>query len=110
MGSITEPTLAVVAQGAKRTALNGRTFAYSAGQFVITSIELPVVGHITEASAREPFLAFVHIAEPGNVAGIGFAVGYESPSQFSREYRRMFGVPPSRDALALREAAVLRST
>ena len=49
------------------------------------------------------------IAEPGDVAGAGFAVGYDSPSQFSREYRRMFGVPPSRDALALREAAVLPS-
>jgi transcriptional regulator GlxA family with amidase domain len=47
------------------------------------------------------------IAEPGNVAGIGFSVGYESPSQFSREYRRMFGAPPSRDALALREKAAL---
>jgi transcriptional regulator GlxA family with amidase domain len=47
------------------------------------------------------------IAEPGNVAGIGFAVGYDSPSQFSREYRRMFGAPPSRDALALRERAAL---
>jgi transcriptional regulator GlxA family with amidase domain len=43
------------------------------------------------------------IAEPGNVASIGFAVGYDSPSQFSREYRRMFGAPPSRDAFALRE-------
>jgi transcriptional regulator GlxA family with amidase domain len=49
------------------------------------------------------------IAEPGDVAGAGFAVGYDSPSQFSREYRRMFGVPPSRDALALRDAAVLPS-
>jgi AraC-like DNA-binding protein len=26
-----------------------------------------------------------------------FQVGYESPSQFSREYRRMFGAPPRRD-------------
>jgi AraC-like DNA-binding protein len=26
-----------------------------------------------------------------------FRVGYESPSQFSREYRRLFGAPPSRD-------------
>jgi AraC-like DNA-binding protein len=34
-------------------------------------------------------------------------VGYDSPSQFSREYRRMFGAPPSRDALALRERAAL---
>jgi AraC-like DNA-binding protein len=49
------------------------------------------------------------LAEPGDVSGAGYAVGYDSPSQFSREYRRMFGVPPSRDALALREAAVLPS-
>jgi transcriptional regulator GlxA family with amidase domain len=47
------------------------------------------------------------IADPGNAASIGFAVGYDSPSQFSREYRRMFGAPPSRDALALRERAAL---
>jgi acyl-CoA synthetase (AMP-forming)/AMP-acid ligase II len=31
------------------------------------------------------------------------------PSQFSREYRRMLGVPPSRDARALRDAAVVPS-
>jgi AraC-like DNA-binding protein len=30
-------------------------------------------------------------------------VGYESPSQFSREYRRMFGAPPQRDVAQLRE-------
>ena len=49
------------------------------------------------------------LAEPGDVTGVGFAVGYDSPSQFSREYRRMFGVPPSRDARALRDAAVVPS-
>jgi AraC-like DNA-binding protein len=49
------------------------------------------------------------LTEPGDVAGAGFAVGYDSPSQFSREYRRMFGVPPSHDALTLRDAAVLPS-
>jgi transcriptional regulator GlxA family with amidase domain len=45
------------------------------------------------------------LAEPGDVAGVGFAVGYDSPSEFSREYRSMFGVPPSRDASALDRAA-----
>lgn len=30
-------------------------------------------------------------------------VGYESPSQFSREYRRLFGAPPVRDVARLRE-------
>lgn len=41
-------------------------------------------------------------AHPNDVAGIGFRVGYESASQFSREYRRQFGAPPSRDAVLLR--------
>lgn len=34
-----------------------------------------------------------------------FRVGYESPSQFSREYRRLFGTPPRRDVAALKVAA-----
>jgi AraC-like DNA-binding protein len=261
LGEVAEPALAVITQGAKETALNGRTFTYGAGQFVVVSVELPVICHIAQATADEPFLAFVlelrpekiaallletapaaattrsgtvdsapagiavsdassalldaigrlltlldtprdalalaagvereilwrlltgpqgatvrqigladsqltHLArairwirdhydqmlrveelaalatmstssfhrhfrtvtsmtpiqfqkqirlheararllaDPGDVTGVGFAVGYDSPSQFSREYRRMFGVPPSRDALALRAAAL----
>ena len=47
------------------------------------------------------------LAGPGDVTGAGFAVGSDSPLQFSREYRRMFGAPPSRDALAPRKAAAL---
>ncbi|MER8552404.1 AraC family transcriptional regulator [Mesorhizobium sp. M1217] len=41
------------------------------------------------------------IAQPGNVARVAFAVGYESASQFSREYARQFGSPPARDAARL---------
>lgn len=35
--------------------------------------------------------------EPHDAASVAFSVGYESPSQFSREYARMFGMPPRRD-------------
>jgi AraC-like DNA-binding protein len=34
-------------------------------------------------------------------------VGYESPSQFSREYRRLFGLPPFKDITALRKLSAL---
>jgi AraC-like DNA-binding protein len=34
----------------------------------------------------------------------GYEVGYESISQFSREYSRFFGQPPIRDIKALRES------
>jgi AraC-like DNA-binding protein len=247
LGDVVRPTLGVIAQGVKETALNGRPFTYGPGQFLVVSVDLPVVGHITRASADEPFLAavlelrperiaallletapatapghtpmgiavsdaspalldavgrllalldtpddaaalaagverevlwrlvtgpqgatvrqigladsrlahlaraihWIHghydqtlrveelatmatmsvssfhrhfravtsmtpvqfqkqlrlheartrlLAESGDIAGVGFAVGYDSPSQFSREYRRMFGVPPSRAA------------
>lgn len=38
------------------------------------------------------------IAGGGNATSIAFGVGYESATQFSREYARFFGLPPSRDA------------
>jgi AraC-like DNA-binding protein len=40
---------------------------------------------------------------PGNVTGVSTRVGYESPSQFTREYRRAFGTAPSQDVARLRE-------
>lgn len=40
-------------------------------------------------------------AQPADVAGVGYRVGYDSPSQFSREYRRQFGAPPGQDAARL---------
>ena len=33
---------------------------------------------------------------------VSFDVGYESASQFSREYRRLYGQPPARDAARAR--------
>ncbi|GAB2965049.1 AraC family transcriptional regulator [Amycolatopsis acidiphila] len=42
------------------------------------------------------------VARPGGVAGVGHLVGYDSPTQFSREYRRLFGAPPGQDAARLR--------
>ena len=43
------------------------------------------------------------LAERMDAANAAFQVGYESPSQFSREYNRMFGAPPLRDISKLRQ-------
>jgi AraC-like DNA-binding protein len=45
------------------------------------------------------------VANAGDVAGVGHLVGYDSPTQFSREYRRLFGAPPGQDAARLRARA-----
>jgi transcriptional regulator GlxA family with amidase domain len=49
------------------------------------------------------------LANAGDVAAVGYAVGYDSPSQFSREYRRQFGAPPGRDAAQLLETSLRAS-
>lgn len=256
LGTVTEPMLALVAQGAKRTALGDRIFDYHAGQYLVVTVDLPLTSQITRATPAEPFLAFglplqpaliaqlladagpaprphdgpglassdaddnlldavvrllrlldaprdipvlapavrreIHwrllngpqaalvrqigladsqlalvaraigwiktrydqviriddlaghvgmsvsslnrhfravttmsplqyqkqlrlqkariqlIAAPHNIAEIGYAVGYDSPSQFSREYRRMFGAPPGQDAARLQTAATIQ--
>jgi AraC-like DNA-binding protein len=41
-----------------------------------------------------------------DAASAAFEVGYESPTQFNREYNRFFGQPPMRDIRALRSSGV----
>jgi AraC-like DNA-binding protein len=41
------------------------------------------------------------------IPSAAFEVGYESASQFNREYSRFFGMPPMRDVRALRENRVV---
>ncbi|WP_028401170.1 AraC family transcriptional regulator [Ectobacillus panaciterrae] len=43
------------------------------------------------------------LSESTDAADVAFRVGYESPTQFSREYSRMFGFPPREDIKRLRE-------
>jgi AraC-like DNA-binding protein len=45
------------------------------------------------------------LAESQDATTAAFQVGYESPSQFSREYGRLFGAPPLRDITNLRQMA-----
>jgi AraC-like DNA-binding protein len=55
--------------------------------------------HLRLQEARRLMLAGGHDA-----GGASYAVGYESPSQFSREYARLFGAPPAKDVARLRAA------
>jgi AraC-like DNA-binding protein len=42
------------------------------------------------------------LAEGMDASAASYHVGYESPSQFSRDYRRLFGAPPRREVQDLR--------
>ena len=45
------------------------------------------------------------MSEGASAGGAAYAVGYESVSQFTREYGRMFGLPPVKDTAAVRSWA-----
>jgi AraC-like DNA-binding protein len=45
------------------------------------------------------------LTEQCDAASAAHRVGYESPSQFSREYSRFYGAPPLRDVAQIRELA-----
>jgi AraC-like DNA-binding protein len=49
------------------------------------------------------------LAEKQDATTAAFQVGYESPSQFSREYGRLFGAPPLRDITSLRRIAAVET-
>jgi len=52
-----EPSVTVIAQGRKRVDLGRNTFIYDASRFLLTSVDLPVVSRVIEASEAVPCLA-----------------------------------------------------
>jgi len=51
-----EPSLCLVAQGAKRVLLGKEAYVYDADHYLITSLDVPVIAEITEASKEKPYL------------------------------------------------------
>ena len=51
--------LGVVAQGHKQVLLRGEVIDYGPGQSMLTTIDLPVISHVTRATVHEPFLGLM---------------------------------------------------
>jgi len=65
-----EPKLYFPLQGAKRLSCGERTLKYGAGSFVLVSLDVPVVGAVTEASADHPYLAVSLTLNPASIAAL----------------------------------------
>jgi Transcriptional regulator containing an amidase domain and an AraC-type DNA-binding HTH domain len=55
--SVYKPSICVVAQGAKTSTLANETYRYDPSTYLVTSVELPINGRITEASPEIPYLS-----------------------------------------------------
>ena len=68
--AVAEPSLGLVLQGSKRTVSGDQVFDYAAGEFLISQLDLPVVGKVTAASAERPFLGIGIRLEPSEIAAL----------------------------------------
>jgi len=88
-----EPGVTLIAQGRKRVELGPNTFIYGASQYLLTSIDLPIVSQIVEASQEAPCLAMSLKLEMPVIREL-----------LSREEIHMAEVPPGSPAMATGEA------
>lgn len=103
LGDVLEPAFALVAGGVKQTALNGEVYRYGAGEYLVASVDLPVVGSIVAADEHEPFMAVVLRLRHDRIASLLFDTGAtprgtsgtHSPSAFAVGH----APPPLLDAL-----------
>ncbi|MET7290398.1 AraC family transcriptional regulator [Streptomyces sp. NPDC005573] len=104
-GDVLEPALALIAGGVKHTVLNGEVHRYGAGDYLVASVDLPVVGNIVSADDDDPFLAVAFRLNPGRIASLLLDTGtvarvgrpdVQSPSAFGVGQ----APPPLLDAIA----------
>jgi AraC-like DNA-binding protein len=67
---VSEPSLAVVVQGGKRAVLGDGIFDYAAGEFLVVSLDLPLIGRVTDARPSRPFLGFSVRLDPPEIASL----------------------------------------
>ncbi|HEY8561512.1 MAG TPA: AraC family transcriptional regulator [Pyrinomonadaceae bacterium] len=68
--SVFKPAFCVIAQGSKEVLLNDEVFRYDPGHYLISSVDLPIMSQVVEASEEKPYLSFRLDLEPAVVAAV----------------------------------------
>jgi AraC-like DNA-binding protein len=68
--SVYAPAFCVIAQGSKEVFLGEERYQYDPAHYLLTTIELPVVSHILEASTQQPYLSFRLQLDPALVGSV----------------------------------------
>lgn len=54
--SVYSPCLCVIVQGRKRVLLKNEVYDYAPSEYLVVSVDLPVIGEVTQGSGGEPYL------------------------------------------------------
>jgi AraC-like DNA-binding protein len=68
--SVIKPAFCVIAQGSKSVLLNEESFNYSAGHYLISTLDLPITSNVVEASPERPYLNLRIDLDPTLVASM----------------------------------------
>jgi AraC-like DNA-binding protein len=74
-----DPVFCVIAQGSKEVFLSNERFQYDPYHYLLVTAELPLVGHVLEASKERPYLSFRLELDPALVGSVTFEAGHPSP-------------------------------
>jgi AraC-like DNA-binding protein len=68
--SFTKPSFCVIAQGSKELVVGDHHFRYDPAHYMISTVELPMIGQIVEASPERPYLGFWLVLDPSVVTSV----------------------------------------
>jgi AraC-like DNA-binding protein len=78
--AVYEASLCLIAQGSKRVSLGEQSLVYDAARYLLVSVDLPLVGHVLEASAEAPYLCCKIDLDPPALADMIVAQGRAAPA------------------------------
>lgn len=74
--SVSTPAFCVIAQGSKEVFLAKERYLYDPAHYLLTTADLPLAGHILEASKERPYLSLRLELDPALVASVIVEAGY----------------------------------
>ncbi|WP_193195648.1 AraC family transcriptional regulator [Nostoc sp. MG11] len=76
--SVLKPAFCVIAQGSKDVLLNDELFHYDSGHYLISTLDLPIMSNVVEASEEKPYLNLQIDLDPALVAAVMIESGIET--------------------------------
>jgi AraC-like DNA-binding protein len=77
--AVYDASLCLIAQGTKRVSLGERSLIYDAAHYLLVSVDLPLVGHVTRASRDAPYLCCKIDIDQAALADLILAEGGRAP-------------------------------
>jgi AraC-like DNA-binding protein len=74
-----QPSFCVIAQGSKDILLGEARFRYDPARYLISTMELPLIGQVVDASPERPYLSFRLVLDPSVVTSVMVESGIAQP-------------------------------